>query len=962
MISGGNQALTDFTEQACYGNGFEDYLIPSCQGGEKIFIHNVFVYAKRKELNCPQIATYFDRNITFCCNYVSEKEDCGQRYFGISSDFEHAHYSRCTGQATCAGIPVAWNYTEHFCDVTFFEERTNYMKMWYNCIPDISSISINSASLMTGSQVFLSSENYPASMPDCSTTSGATCSVQTSDGSSIRITALDLQFSQKSGVCQQRIHITDMLTNTDISCQENNQFVKTKIYESSGGSIEIRLDNTATATEGKFWIQIEASGASGRVSVECRDEAAVYQCGSSLPMTSQDALAPTVSAYTTSTDIGVSTTGFLSSSEYKTVSDQRFTDIVSSTYTKTSEYKSNSEVGMSSIYEKSTDNLIPALSEYYRTTDQISTSIKDTYTSLTRETMESLTIPIMEKSSIYLENSKILDMQSSSQISSEYFRKSSEVSSLTYDMSSETSKTFGFSTLSDTRSSKYMPLESSLLDSVYLSTTSEHYKTTSETLTSMKDILVSTKQVIQMSEIWTTTDMEKSSVYLDSSVYSKYFSPTKSSSDTLISTKEIVSSFSDIRNTSAFITKVYTEKSSLDLESSSNLDPRYVSHTSLEYHQMTTETLTTFKESRSTKIAETTNVYISSSMSTLPKEYSSDTIQHFLFSSSSKATDMIDSSSSKFSNDNSDSFVYIASSDAQSSSTFEKIGITPSSVVTTTAEIDLKWTTTTPASSNEITSSRDIGVQSMDTFSGISTSLDSTVSSVNLMSSYIQSTTSNDIPIMTSFWAGPSLSSSALSTMSITSTSSLIVAVPSSSPVSTLRSLTVTPSSSSSVSSSLSSKDVISSSVSNVSLPSTSSNLAIKPSTATSASSMMESTIWFTSITIPSSTSGATSLVLSASSTMSLTPTVSVTESSTSSMSSETTQPSTTASSSNSTSTEQDLASSKDPLDLSWIFTIFPALIGAATVVGSIGYALNRLRKKCIQVNAETPRRRIAFA
>ena len=132
-----------------------------------------------------------------------------------------------------------------------------FIKHHFWNLSDISSISINSASLMTGSQVFLSSENYPASMPDCSTTSGATCSVQTSDGSSIRITALDLQFSQKSGVCQQRIHITDMLTNTDISCQENNQFVKTKIYESSGGSIEIRLDNTATATEGKFWIQIE---------------------------------------------------------------------------------------------------------------------------------------------------------------------------------------------------------------------------------------------------------------------------------------------------------------------------------------------------------------------------------------------------------------------------------------------------------------------------------------------------------------------------------------------------------------------------------------------------------------------------------------------------------------------------------------------------------------------------------
>lgn len=130
-----NHASTTYTQQACYGNGFEDYLIPICRTGEKIYVYDVFVYAKRKELNCPQIATYFDRNITYCCNYVNEKEDCGQRYFGTSSDFEHAHYSRCSGMETCSGIPVAWNYTEHFCDISIFDERTNYMKMWYSCIP-----------------------------------------------------------------------------------------------------------------------------------------------------------------------------------------------------------------------------------------------------------------------------------------------------------------------------------------------------------------------------------------------------------------------------------------------------------------------------------------------------------------------------------------------------------------------------------------------------------------------------------------------------------------------------------------------------------------------------------------------------------------------------------------------------------------------------------------------------------
>lgn len=131
----GDSSLTIHTLQACYGNGFEDYLTPSCSSGEKIYIYDVYVYAKRIELNCPEIATFFDRNITYCCNYVSVEEDCGQRYFGSASEFEHAHYSRCTGLETCGGIPVAWNYTEHFCNTTIFSDRTIYMKMWYNCIP-----------------------------------------------------------------------------------------------------------------------------------------------------------------------------------------------------------------------------------------------------------------------------------------------------------------------------------------------------------------------------------------------------------------------------------------------------------------------------------------------------------------------------------------------------------------------------------------------------------------------------------------------------------------------------------------------------------------------------------------------------------------------------------------------------------------------------------------------------------
>ena len=85
-------------------------------------------------MNCPQIATYFTRNITYCCNYVGEQEDCGQRYFGTANDFEHSHYSQCTGKESC-GIQVAWNYTQFFCNTTVYPDKTNYMKMWYNCVP-----------------------------------------------------------------------------------------------------------------------------------------------------------------------------------------------------------------------------------------------------------------------------------------------------------------------------------------------------------------------------------------------------------------------------------------------------------------------------------------------------------------------------------------------------------------------------------------------------------------------------------------------------------------------------------------------------------------------------------------------------------------------------------------------------------------------------------------------------------
>ena len=128
--------LQSYTLQACYGNGFEDFMSPSCAPGYTIYVYDVYTYAKRKDRNCPTIADQTNRNITFCCNYVNETEDCGMRYYGTAQAYEHEHYSRCSGRQTCGtGVQASWNRTTDVCNSTVFMERSNYMKMWYYCLP-----------------------------------------------------------------------------------------------------------------------------------------------------------------------------------------------------------------------------------------------------------------------------------------------------------------------------------------------------------------------------------------------------------------------------------------------------------------------------------------------------------------------------------------------------------------------------------------------------------------------------------------------------------------------------------------------------------------------------------------------------------------------------------------------------------------------------------------------------------
>ncbi|XP_061193715.1 papilin-like [Saccostrea echinata] len=319
------QCLSTYTFQACYGNGFEDYMKPSCPQGQKIYVYDVYTYSKRKDRNCPAISYATNRNITYCCNYVNETEDCGKRYYGTAVPYEHEHYSRCSGRQNCLqGVQVSWNYTSDVCDSNIFMERSNYMKMWYNCLPDSDVISISNAS-QTAQSIFLSSAGYPLEMSPCGTTSGATCKVTASRDSTIRITGFDLQFSENSGVCKQRLFITDGASTTDVACDDVNNFARTTLYTSNSSSIDIRLDNTDTSTAGKFWIQVEATNSSEQVTVICQNSTPAVSCNDTFTI-----LNPAISTNET-TSFSLSTSAIDITTSVSSTTYQSLTGVMSST-------------------------------------------------------------------------------------------------------------------------------------------------------------------------------------------------------------------------------------------------------------------------------------------------------------------------------------------------------------------------------------------------------------------------------------------------------------------------------------------------------------------------------------------------------------------------------------------------------------------------------------------------------
>ena len=87
--------------------------------------------------------------------------------------------------------------------------------------------------------------------------SATVCTITSTYGA-INITALDVRFViDQTGLCAQRLHITDGSNQAEISCFHNNNFTQATVYISTTNSLQIRFDNTLNYTDGYVWIQMK---------------------------------------------------------------------------------------------------------------------------------------------------------------------------------------------------------------------------------------------------------------------------------------------------------------------------------------------------------------------------------------------------------------------------------------------------------------------------------------------------------------------------------------------------------------------------------------------------------------------------------------------------------------------------------------------------------------------------------
>ncbi|KAK3605174.1 hypothetical protein CHS0354_012979 [Potamilus streckersoni] len=280
VVTNYTSGVEKYVDEACYGSHQDDYVEPSCPDGYVIYVSDVYTYAKKKSTGCPKESSYFFHNETYCCRYINDTEDCGLRYSGYPSDF--SHYIDCAGVQYCK-VPVAWNDTLLCCDQSTYLARTNYMRMYYQCIQESRIADIGSPKIYADEREFyLWNNGYSNKIQNCSLTSGDTCFIKSSSGSII-VAAMDLKLALNStGHCVQKLHVTDGNKEMDITCYDNNNFKETVLYHSTNSNITIRLDNVLMDSDGRFWIKVTANGINSTLSMACGGSNPVYRCGNEI--------------------------------------------------------------------------------------------------------------------------------------------------------------------------------------------------------------------------------------------------------------------------------------------------------------------------------------------------------------------------------------------------------------------------------------------------------------------------------------------------------------------------------------------------------------------------------------------------------------------------------------------------------------------------------------------------------
>lgn len=119
------------TYTACYGTlGFENFLNASCPAGLRITVKAFYALAKYTSIGCPQKQTPENKNPA-CCQYNAN--DCSVPFNAES------YYQACNGNSSCS-VQVSWMETPSDCNSSVYMPRTNYMKMDYYCISELTTI------------------------------------------------------------------------------------------------------------------------------------------------------------------------------------------------------------------------------------------------------------------------------------------------------------------------------------------------------------------------------------------------------------------------------------------------------------------------------------------------------------------------------------------------------------------------------------------------------------------------------------------------------------------------------------------------------------------------------------------------------------------------------------------------------------------------------------------------------